>query len=70
MENAPSAEIMRALAPARGINCDPEVMKRCGPGGHSELKRINDLIYLIRDSNPPGDLYSNGPVMGERFRDH
>ena len=51
-------EIGQALVPAYGINWGPEVMKKCGEEGRSGLQRINDLLYIIRNSNDAPAIYS------------
>ena len=57
-QNAPLSEIELALVPAYGINWGPDVMESCGSRGHSGLKRINDLLYLIRNPNASPSAYT------------
>ena len=51
------------LAPAYGTNWGPEVMEKCGSEGRSGLRRINDLLYLIRNSNASPAVYTRMALL-------
>ena len=61
--NASLNEIAIALVPAYGINWGPEVMRKCGNEGRSGLKRINDLLYLVRNSKASPAIYNRMALL-------